>query len=165
MLNSSHSAQRYLPCHGNWKFNLRWGWALWGYNLHTPCWGLCLAGGIGFLSKSSEVGGELLLTLHGGTWWKQGCRSVFFTNPMQLAETRRQDVMEVGKAHVHPLLLNCCVKGKSWLRYTVILHKTQCKAASVLRGRYMHVLCAHPEQMDEHPDDEDSDVLAGPRLR
>lgn len=78
---------------------------------------------------------------------------------MQPEETHVWDAMEVGRAHAHPPLLNCCVKGKSWLRYTVTLHKTQCKADSVLRGRYVHALC------DEHPDDEDLDVLAGPRLR
>lgn len=41
-----------------------------------------------------------------------------------------------------PPFLNCSVKGNSWLRYTVILHKTQRKAASVLRGRYVQP-CVH----------------------
>lgn len=135
---------------------------VWGYNLHTPCWGLCLARGNRLLSETSEVVAELLPTHHGGARWKQGCRDAFFTNPMQPEKTRRQDAMEAGRTHMCPPLLNCCVKGKSWLRYTVILHKNQCKTASTLRGRYVHLLCAHPEQMDEHPDDEDSNVLAPP---
>ena len=39
---------------------------VWEYNLHTPGWGLCLAGGIRFLSETEEAGGELLPTGRGG---------------------------------------------------------------------------------------------------
>ena len=116
---------------------------VWGYNLPTPRWGLYLARSIGLLSETSEVGAELPLTRHGGARWKQRCGDAFFTNCMQPEETHMRDAMEVGRAHVHPPLLNCYVKGKSWLRYTVILHKTQCKAASVLRGRYRCTSCVH----------------------
>lgn len=54
---------------------------------------------------------------------------------------------------------------RSWLRCTVLLHKPQWRTAPILRGRYVHILCTHPQQMGEHPGDKDSTILPGPRLR